>query len=100
MDHVDQISHKVLIKRENGVGWISEATLSAEESADEMLIMGLRVEEGAALAAVEQRRGRPLNADALAWLQENGLLVLNDGRMSLTRAGRLVANQIAAELVT
>jgi putative oxygen-independent coproporphyrinogen III oxidase len=83
---------------EHGVGWLSETTLTAEEAADETLMMGLRIAEGVELARVEALRGRPVNRAALAWLAEQNLVVDEGGRLRLTRAGRLLANSIAAEL--
>ncbi|MES1198960.1 MAG: radical SAM family heme chaperone HemW [Pseudomonadota bacterium] len=91
-DYIDAV-------RENGLGWFEDATLSAEETADEALIMGLRISEGADIARIEALRGRPLNADALAWLISQQLVTQQGARVALTPAGRLLTNQIAAELV-
>lgn len=90
-DYIDAV-------RENGVGWISETRLSAEECTDEMLIMGLRIADGVSCAEFETARGRPLNGKALAWLAEEGLIVQHEGRVRLTESGRILANRIAAEL--
>jgi oxygen-independent coproporphyrinogen-3 oxidase len=90
-DYIDAV-------RENGVGWIGEARLSGEEAADEMLLMGLRIDEGVDLARLEAVRGRPLNAEALAWLVQQQLVVREGDRVRLTSAGRAVANKIALEL--
>ena len=90
-DYIDAVA-------ENGLGWIRETALTGEESADEMLMMGLRIAEGVDLAPVEVLRGRPMNRDALEWLAEQNLVVHADGRVGLTREGRLLANKIAAEL--
>jgi oxygen-independent coproporphyrinogen-3 oxidase len=90
-DYIDAV-------RENGVGWISEARLTGEEAADEMLLMGLRVDEGVDLARLEAVRGRPLNAAALAWLVQQDLVQRQGDRLRLTPAGRAVANKIALEL--
>jgi putative oxygen-independent coproporphyrinogen III oxidase len=92
-DYIDAV-------REHGLGWLSEAALSGEEIADEMLIMGLRIDEGVDLARIAALRGRPLNPEALAWLQQQGLLASNGARARLTRRGRLLTNAIAAELVS
>jgi putative oxygen-independent coproporphyrinogen III oxidase len=92
-DYIDAV-------RENGVGWIEEARLTAEETADEMLLMGLRIAEGVDLARVESARGKPLNAQALAWLVEQGLVTQEGGRLRLTRSGRVLSNRIVAELVS
>jgi oxygen-independent coproporphyrinogen-3 oxidase len=92
-DYVDAV-------RENGVGWINETRLTREEASDEMLLMGLRIVEGVDLARVETMRGRPLNRDAIAWLEAQGLVGLADGRVRLTPRGRLLSNRIVAELVS
>jgi len=90
-DYIDAVA-------EHGMGWIGETTLTREECADEMLIMGLRISEGVDLARVEAMRGRPLNPDALAWLEGQELVAIDEGRLRLTREGRLLGNKIAAEL--
>jgi putative oxygen-independent coproporphyrinogen III oxidase len=90
-DYIDAV-------REHGLGWVSEAMLTGEEIADEMLIMGLRTDEGIDLARIEALRGRPLNQAALGWLEQQGLASGSDGRVRLTPSGRLLTNKIAAEL--
>jgi oxygen-independent coproporphyrinogen-3 oxidase len=90
-DYIDAVA-------EHGLGWIAETTLSAEERADEMLMMGLRIAEGVELAPIEALRGRAIHSDALAWLAERGLVAYANGRVALTHQGRLLANKIAAEL--
>ncbi len=90
-DYIDSV-------REHGLGWVSEATLAGEEIADEMLIMGLRTDEGIDLARIAALRGRPLNQAALGWLEGQGLASCSNGRVRLTRSGRLLTNKIAAEL--
>ncbi|MBL8531345.1 MAG: coproporphyrinogen III oxidase [Hyphomonadaceae bacterium] len=84
--------------REQGVGWITETKLTGEEAGDEMLLMGLRVEEGVDLARIAALRGRAVDPNALRWLEQQGLLIQAQGRARLTRAGRVLANRIAAEL--
>jgi len=90
-DYIDAV-------RENGSGIVSEAALSMSERADEMLIMGLRTDEGVDVAAYEALRGAPLKADARDWLIAQDLIADDAARLRLTRAGRLLANKIAAEL--
>ncbi|HVY86008.1 MAG TPA: radical SAM family heme chaperone HemW [Caulobacterales bacterium] len=90
-DYIDAV-------REHGVGWIEDVTLTREETADEALIMGLRISEGVEPERIEKLRGRPLNVGALAWLETQGLVTQTGARIALTPAGRLLANQIAAEL--
>ena len=82
----------------NGVGWISETALSSQESADEMLLMGLRIDEGADLARVNALRQAPVNQATLGWLAEQGLIAAEAGRVRLTPRGRPLANRIVAEL--
>ncbi|ANP46261.1 radical SAM family heme chaperone HemW [Candidatus Viadribacter manganicus] len=86
--------------KERGVGWISEAELTPQETADEVLLMGLRIEEGVELARVEALRGAPINRRALEWLTEQGLVSQENGRIRLTRSGRLLSNRIVAELAS
>lgn len=90
-DYIDAV-------REHGVGWIEDATLSNEENADEVLLMGLRTVEGAELQRIASLRGRPVNAEALRWLSAQGLITYDAARVRLTPRGRIVSNTIAAEL--
>lgn len=92
-DYIDAV-------RENGIGWIEEAALTGEERADEMLIMGLRTDEGIDAARISELRGRPLNGEAMDWLATEGLLVRAGERLVLTRRGRALTNKIAAELAS
>ncbi len=92
-DYIDAV-------KERGVGWISEAQLTAQEAADEVLLMGLRIEEGVELARVEALQGATINRQALGWLTEQGLVTQENGRIRLTRSGRLLSNRIVAELAS
>lgn len=84
--------------RENGVSWASETMLSASETADEILLMGLRVAEGADIARIEALRETPFNLEKLQWLVEQGFVAHEAGRVRLTRKGKPVANRIVSEL--
>ncbi len=84
----------------HGVGWLSDIELNGEEIADELLIMGLRTDEGVDLDRFAELRAKPVNPDAVAWLAEQGLLALDGARARLTARGRLLANKIAAELAS
>jgi len=92
-DYIDAV-------KERGVGWISEAQLTAQEAADEVLLMGLRIEEGVELARIETLQGASINRQALGWLTEQGLVTQENGRIRLTRSGRLLSNRIVAELAS
>ncbi|MBL8547263.1 MAG: radical SAM family heme chaperone HemW [Hyphomonadaceae bacterium] len=86
--------------RATGVGWQSATVLTGEEIADEVLLMGLRIEEGVELHRVETLRGASLNREKLKWLMGQGLVSQENGRICLTRSGRLLSNRIVAELVS
>ena len=90
-DYIDAV-------REHGTGWLNQTELTPREQADELLIMGLRVDEGVDVARLQALRGEALNAGAHAMLLEEGFLEDDAQRLRLTPRGRLVANQIAAEL--
>ena len=90
-DYIDAVN-------EHGVGWISEERLTGEETADELLIMGLRTNEGVDLERFGSLRERPANVEALAWLAEQGLVTRANQRVTLTPRGRALANRIALEI--
>ncbi len=90
-DYIDAVS-------EHGIGWISETQLTPAQAADELLLMGLRVEDGVDRRRYADLLGRDFNPNALGWLSAQGLIAFDDARVRLTRAGRIVANTIAAEL--
>ena len=74
--------------------------LSRAEEAEEMLLMGLRLEEGLRLDRLAAFTGHKIAPQALALYQENGLLALSPDQRALkaTPAGRLVLNSLIAEL--
>jgi oxygen-independent coproporphyrinogen-3 oxidase len=78
-----------------GVGWARAEILSAEEAAEEALVMGLRTEEGVARALVagiiDEAKARDLAAQ--------GFLRAGPERLALTARGRLLADRIAADLL-
>lgn len=90
-DYIDAV-------RGRGLGWASGTTLNGEEIADEMLIMGLRIEEGIELARFASARGRAIGQETLARLEALELLHHDQGRIRLTARGRMLANKVAVEL--
>lgn len=84
--------------RDYGIGWSSETTLTPQEHADELLLMGLRVDEGVDIARVNALRVEPINAEALNWLEQEDFVEVANGRVRLTSRGRPLANKIIAEL--
>ena len=79
-----------------GHGMTQWETVGAEEQGTEALLMGLRLGEGVAVAPIEAKRGRPLSA--LAKLEAQGLIALENGRLRATPRGRLVLNAVLREL--
>ncbi|MDR0477519.1 MAG: radical SAM family heme chaperone HemW [Desulfobulbaceae bacterium] len=85
---------------ENAIAWSEE--LSAEAAFRETMVMGLRLNAGVELARLRRR----FAIDALVYYHEAltkfmaaGFIQCADGHLCLTRAGRLIANQVLAELV-
>jgi oxygen-independent coproporphyrinogen-3 oxidase len=76
---------------ETGFGWEISAALSEQECAQERVIMGLRTDEGVPRAG--------LNASAIETLAQAGLVTTQGERIALTRAGRLLADRVAAEVL-
>ena len=81
----------------NGHGIVEEAALSADEAADEALVMGLRLAEGIDPAALAARFGleRLVDPTAVARLVASGHLHEGaDGRLRTTPAGRPLLDHI------
>jgi putative oxygen-independent coproporphyrinogen III oxidase len=83
----------------NGHGLVVDDTLTREEEADELLLMGLRLAEGIDLARYAGRAGRPLDADRIADLVRGGFVETTpDGRLRVTVAGFPVLDAVVADL--
>jgi len=87
----------------DGHGLERDEALSVTERATEMLMLGLRLDEGVSAAAFEAETGCRLavwlDAGAVAGLRELGLITLSAQRLRLTEAGRPVANAVLGELL-
>ncbi len=81
-----------------GHGMIEQAELTADEQADEMLIMGLRIEGGVSLDRLEALIGHTLDVDLLRSLTDAGLLQIDKRRLSATPLGRPVLNRLVLEV--
>jgi len=80
---------------------LESETLDSGALALEMILMQLRLNEGLCLADFERRTGQNLRlqtSGCLDRLVREGLLNVSDTHVALTRAGRLVANTVMAEL--
>src|SRR5438128_4705410 len=82
-----------------GHGLVVEETLSREEQADELLLMGLRLTEGIDPARFAATAGRPLDASRIADLCAQHLLEIDDcGRLRVTPAGFPLLDAVVADL--
>lgn len=80
-----------------GLGWSAETVLDPLAQARERVAMGLRVVEGFAASDIAEL-GFDLNPDKLTEFAALGLLANANGRIALTRSGRLMADRIASEI--
>ncbi len=81
-----------------GHGLASDEALSADEAADEYLLMGLRLSEGIDVARLAAIRGRALDEARVAALAQDGLIAKNGMRLAATPKGRLVLERLILEL--
>ena len=86
--------------KRNGHGMVEEALLSSQEAADEALVMGLRLSEGIDAEAIAARFGRQSIVDwrKVDRLVASGHLKRDGGRIAPTAAGRLLLDDILAEV--
>jgi oxygen-independent coproporphyrinogen-3 oxidase len=85
--------------RRNGAGELPRVVLSDRECADEYMLMAMRLGEGADMARYEALSGRRLRRDAIAHLEELGLLRVSGRRVAATPSGRIVLNAILRDIV-
>ena len=87
----------------DGHGTVEEAALPAEDRAREMLLMGLRLDEGIDRARFVARTGvaldDALDGDVLERALEAGYVVWRDGRLATTHEGRLRLDALLPALV-
>jgi oxygen-independent coproporphyrinogen-3 oxidase len=81
-----------------GHGIVSDEALSAEDSAEEYLLMGLRLAEGIDLARLAAIGGSALDENRLDALESDGLITRSGSRLAATHEGRLVLNRLILEL--
>jgi len=84
----------------NSHGIAEEAPLSPVQSADEALVMGLRLREGIDAEAIAQRFGRAVIVDwsRVERLVASGHLERSGARIRLTASGRLLLDHILGEI--
>jgi putative oxygen-independent coproporphyrinogen III oxidase len=82
-----------------GHGLVTDEPLSSAETADEYLLMGLRLAEGIDLGRFERLAGHPLSAQRIAYLAQHGLVETpGAGRLRATTAGFPVLDAVVADL--
>ncbi len=74
-------------------------TVPEGAQADEMMMMGLRLNEGISLSRFETLRGKSISSDKLIHLQQDGFLKRQDDRLIATPKGRMVLNGVLKELL-
>ena len=92
------IKDYVAAVRDTGVGFEREI-LSAEEAAEERLVLGLRIDDGVSFAEMAPLGLTP-DTPKVRDLVETGLLVDDRHRLRATRAGRLVLDRLTGALAT
>lgn len=83
----------------SGAGEVPRERVAPADQATEMLMMGLRLQEGIDPERFAALAGRPLAVETLAELGELGLVVVRDGRLAATAAGRAVLDAVLLRLL-
>lgn len=83
----------------NGSGKLPRVALPQGEQAIEYLLFGLRLAEGISADRYRALAGQELSQDRLQYLVDLGMIQLEQGRISTTRAGMPVLNAILRELM-
>ena len=76
----------------------ADERLSPQNSADEYLLMGLRLAEGIDVKRLKAIDGRKLDDARLQQLEAQGLVKRTPGRLRATDTGRLVLDRLIVEL--
>jgi oxygen-independent coproporphyrinogen-3 oxidase len=79
-------------------GVVADDVLTLEETADEMLLMGLRLREGVAPARYAALCGRPFRPERVDFLVDQGFLERRQDRLRATHEGWLVLDSVVADL--
>ncbi len=84
---------------ESGTGLTVEEKLTSSETADEYLVMGLRLVEGIDPARYSALSGRALNLKRISILREEGAVeTTTDGRLRVTQSGFPLLDAVVADL--
>jgi oxygen-independent coproporphyrinogen-3 oxidase len=83
----------------DGYGFVTDEALTQEQTADEFLLMGLRLAEGVDPERYARLAGRPLDPKRIAILREEGAVeTTTDGMLRVTLAGFPVLDAVVADL--
>jgi oxygen-independent coproporphyrinogen-3 oxidase len=82
-----------------GTGELPRAALPRDEQAIEYLLFGLRLAEGISADRYRALWGQDLPQDRLDYLSDLGMIQVEQGRISATKAGMPVLNAILRELM-
>jgi oxygen-independent coproporphyrinogen-3 oxidase len=83
----------------NGAGVTVSEKLTAGETADEYLLMGLRLAEGIDLERYSALSGRTLDPERISFLREEGAVETTaDGRLRVTQRGFPLLDAVVADL--
>lgn len=85
---------------ETGCGWIEQLSLAPADRGIEMLLMGLRLQEGISIGRYREIAGRDLDRRKILQLCDERLLAHDTvtGRLAATPRGRRLLNTLTAEL--
>jgi oxygen-independent coproporphyrinogen-3 oxidase len=82
-----------------GTGITVSEKLTPGETADEYLLMGLRLAEGIDIERYSKIAGRTLDPDRISILREEGAVETTaDGRLRVTQSGFPVLDAVVADL--
>ncbi len=90
---------KWLTEAERGNGESSREPIDSSSQATELLLMGLRLDEGVDLRRYEALSKRILAGRRVDTLLEIGLICVQNQRLTVTPAGRVLLNSVLAELL-
>jgi putative oxygen-independent coproporphyrinogen III oxidase len=89
----------LMLVEARGDGLVVDETLTRTEQADELLLMGLRLAEGIALARYADVAGKPLDPERIADLVRGGMVETTpDRRLRVTAAGFPLLDAVVADL--
>ncbi len=75
---------------DDNVPWSGSERISNEENLEEIIMLGLRIREGLDLS----RLGNMVDMARIQPMEDEGLIVIRDGRVIPTRTGRLLNDTV------